>query len=478
MSRRLAIAREEWRFWLRSHLAVAGMALMALLLVATTALTIMRMAEERHARLHHQAEAQQTFLAQPDRHPHRMVHYGHYVFRTPAPLTVFDPGLDPVTGQSIFLEGHRQNSAMFADAVASANLGGLQYLTPALVYQLFAPLLLILLGYGLIVREREAGTLGPMLAQGVGAGDILLGKALALLSVVGLLLLPVVFAGLFAMALGDSWQALVSITGVYGVYLIVWGGLILATSAWFPSRRAVIAGLVSAWLVLALILPGFAVNMATGLAPAPGKLETDLVMLADKREVSDGHNAADPAFAELRANLLAQYGVDDIEALPVNFRGIVAQYAEAELTTVLNEYAEARMASEAAQAATVQWFGWLSPVISLGFASRALAGTDLESHHRFLREAEALRIDFVQGLNRVHAEQLVYTDDINRSRDPQAERRTRVAAENWAVLGAFTFEPAPVSQRLRHAGAPIAVLLAWLGLMACACGIAGRKLEA
>mgnify|MGYP002129840370 CR=1 FL=1 len=38
-----------------------------------------------------QAEAEAAFLSQPARHPHRMVHYGHYVLRTPAPLALFDP---------------------------------------------------------------------------------------------------------------------------------------------------------------------------------------------------------------------------------------------------------------------------------------------------------------------------------------------------------------------------------------------------
>jgi len=473
----LAIAREEWRFWLRSNLAVAAMVLMALLLTATTALTIVRMDGERHARLHQQAEAEQTFLAQPDRHPHRMVHYGHYVFRTPAPLAVFDPGLDPVTGQSIFLEGHRRNSAMFADAAASANLGGVRHLTPALAYQLFMPLLIILLGYAAVVRERESGTLGPMLAQGVGTGQILLGKALALLSVIGLLLLPVVVAGLYAVALGDSSQALVSLTAVYGVYLVIWGGVTLAASAWLRSRGVVIASLTSLWMVVALILPGLAVNVAGNLAPAPGKVETDLVMLADMRELGDGHNAADPAFTQLRADLLAQYGVDSVEDLPVNFRGVVAQHSEAELTSLLNRYADTRMDTEVAQAAVAQRFGWVSPVVAVAFASRALSATDIASHHRFLRAAETLRFDFVQSLNRVHAEKLAYTDDINRNRDEQAQRRSRVAAENWAVLDAFSFEPHAVAERWRHAGLPVAALLFWLGLAVCACGIAGRKLE-
>ena len=52
---------------------------------------------------------------------------------------------------------------MFADTRASANVGGFQSLSPAFVYQILIPLLLIALGHGVFVREREARTLGPLL---------------------------------------------------------------------------------------------------------------------------------------------------------------------------------------------------------------------------------------------------------------------------------------------------------------------------
>ena len=146
----LSIAGEEWRLWLRSRVAVFALVAVGFIIACTSVLTASRMAEERLERLHQQAVSEETFLSQPDRHPHRMVHYGHYVFRTPPPLSIIDPGVDAVTGQSIFLEGHRQNTAMFADTRASANIGSLDGLTPAFVYQLLVPLLLIALGNGLV----------------------------------------------------------------------------------------------------------------------------------------------------------------------------------------------------------------------------------------------------------------------------------------------------------------------------------------
>ncbi|MDN8904719.1 hypothetical protein Q0O86_14205, partial [Staphylococcus aureus] len=73
---------------------------------------------------------------------------------------------DAVTGQSIFLEGHRQNTAMFADTRAATDMGGFTALTPANLYQLLLPLLLIIIGHGIMLRERESGTLAVLMAQG------------------------------------------------------------------------------------------------------------------------------------------------------------------------------------------------------------------------------------------------------------------------------------------------------------------------
>ena len=181
--------------------------------------------------------------------------------------------------------------------------------------------------------------------------------------------------------------------------------------------------------------------------------------------MGDGHNAADPAFEQLKTNLLLQYGAASVEDLPINFRGIVAQTAEADLTAVLNRFAEERMATEIRQVSLLRSFGWFSPTLALREASMTSAGTGLEAHHKFLRDAEAVRFDFVQGLNRVHAEQLAYADDINRSSDPAAERRTRVSSENWNALEDFDFVPPPADERVEGALAPLGKLGAWFALL-------------
>ncbi|MDT1883647.1 ABC transporter permease, partial [Acinetobacter baumannii] len=84
----------------------------ALLTVLTLLAALNAYEHQRNAnaqRAHYQAEANQEFEAQPDRHPHRVVHYGHFLFRPLNPLAAFDPGIDGYTGNTLYLEGHRQN---------------------------------------------------------------------------------------------------------------------------------------------------------------------------------------------------------------------------------------------------------------------------------------------------------------------------------------------------------------------------------
>jgi ABC-2 type transport system permease protein len=261
VKRLLIIAGAEWRYWVRSRLAWSGALLMTGLLLATTVLTALRMQGETSERAHQQAEAEAAFLSQPNRHPHRMVHYGHYVFRTPAPLALFDPGLDPVTGQSLFLEGHRQNTAMFASSGASADLGGFSWLSPALVYQLFGPLLVILLGHGLVARERDAGTLPTLLAQGIPVTILFAGKALALLAVVVVMLLPLALSTGLALRAGEAPLASWALVGTYLLYLALWGALALLASALLSRRAAVLASLTTLWIVLTLVIPAVAVSL-------------------------------------------------------------------------------------------------------------------------------------------------------------------------------------------------------------------------
>ena len=229
------IAAEEWRYWLRSHLALSGALIFIVLIVATSILTTLRIDAETQLRGQQQTQAEETFLAQPDRHPHRMVHYGHYVFRPPTALAVLDPGVDPYTGTVIFLEGHRQNSATFSPAYSGAQAGPFALLTPALSYQLLVPLLLIIMGFSTVTREREAGTDRQLVTSGVSPTTIWLGKTVALFGAAALMLLPLILGTVLSNAGGAIASGFLLL---YALYLASWVLIITAASAWSPRASS------------------------------------------------------------------------------------------------------------------------------------------------------------------------------------------------------------------------------------------------
>ncbi|MEM8771436.1 MAG: DUF3526 domain-containing protein [Pseudomonadota bacterium] len=473
MSTVLTIASDEWRYWVRSKLG-AAVALLALIVIATSLFaTMSQITSERLNRESLQVKAEETFRNQPDRHPHRMVHYGHYVFRTPAPLAALDPGVDPYTGTVIFLEGHRQNSATFSPSYDGAQAGPFARLTPALAYQLLIPLVLIIIGFGAVSREREAGTDRQLVTSGVSSTSIWAGKTVALAGVGALLLVPLLIGVIVS---GATPVVSAAFLLGYGLYLLIWVLMISAASAWSKRPSTALLVLLAMWTGLSVLAPRLVASAANVAIPTASQIETDMDVLVSLRELGDGHNAADPAFNRLRANLLEQYDVETVEELPVNFRGIVAMTSEADLTEVLNEYAEKRMAKQAAQANFVRSLSSVSPFIALQASSMTAAGTDMRTHHRFLREAETARFDFVQGLNKAHAEKLSYTDDINRNNGEEASRRARVSAENWRVLRDFTFEPNPSGERLARMTPMLAVLLTWVISMGFIGFIGARRL--
>ncbi|MBB1385823.1 DUF3526 domain-containing protein [Pseudoalteromonas sp. SG45-5] len=475
-SKVVIVAKDEWRYWLCSKLAMTVLAIGLVLTLASVIVTAITMMELSHTRHELQTSAEQSFVDQPDRHPHRMVHYGHYAFRAPSPLSTLDPGIDAYTGNSIFLEGHRQNSAMFADSRQGTALTKLGSLTPAFIVQTLAPLLLILIGYSAISRERESQTLSYLLSQGTSGATLIAGKGLALISVVGLILIPLTVSALFTLDSGEGLLAVASFVFGYALYLTVWVLLILLASSLFSKNSSSFTALAFVWILLCIVMPRVASTTASTAIPSAGKIETDFAVKAELRKLGDGHNTNDPAFKQFKQSLLNKYNVSSIDELPVNFRGLVASESEAKLTSVLNKFAEQRMQAELKQTKISRYFGWVSPMVAIRSLSMIVVGTSIETHHRFLRETEQLRFGFVQGLNKVHVEKLSYQDDMNRNANTAATQKARVSAQNWQVLQDFTFNVDTSEVRTQRSIPAFLQLLLWIAVLLGSIKFVGRRL--
>ena len=464
------IAREEWRLLQRNRVALMGLSLLLLL----TAVVIFTAWEQRRTtnaeRVQYQLQMNQAFETQPDRHPHRMVHYGHFVFRPISPLAAFDPGVDAYTGHTLFLEGHRQNSANFGDVRQSSLLLRFGQLTPAFVLQVLAPLLLIFIGHGAVARESESGTLRVLLAQGVRPWQIVTGKLLALGSVGALALLPVLLALLW---IGTTTPAPASLTIVlafgYGLWLLIWTLGIVGISAGFACGRDALLALLAVWVVSVVLMPRLASEVSASTLALPTRFETDIAVARDLAAVGDSHNPEDPYFSGFRKKVLAQYGVSSIEDLPVNYKGLVAIEGERLTSALFQRSTNANFELQASQLRQVDNFAWLSPVIALRRLSMAAAGTDLQNYRHFVEQAEQHRYRLVQELNRLQAEKLSLATD-------RSSRDSRISHTHWHGLAVFHHEDLAPAEALRRAAPAAGVLLIWMAGLSALLALAMRRL--
>lgn len=470
MSPTLRIAREEWRLLRRDRVAVLGLTLLLLLAAVATFTSWDNRRATAEARARHQAQVDHEFEAQPDRHPHRMVHYGHFVFRPLNPLAAFDSGVDPYTGHTLFLEGHRQNSANFGDVRQSSLLLRFGQLTPAFVLQVLAPLLLIFIGHASVTREQERGTLRMLLAQGVRPRQILAGKLLALGAIAALVLLPAFAAlGWMSTEAPDSGVLAAALGAGYAMWMLIWIIGIVAASAFFRRGRDALIALLAAWAIGVILVPRLAPEIVASVHALPTRLETDIAVARDLAALGNGHNPNDPYFANFKKKILASYGVSRIEDLPVNYKGLVGMEGERLTSELFARYASDAFAHQQAQLRQVDSFALLSPAIALRRLSMSLSGTDLLNHQRFAEAGEHHRYQLVQTLNRMQAEKLSFAGD-------RSSRDNRIDRQHWHGVADFHYETVPTSQALRQAVPAAIVLLAWLAALAGLLALATRRL--
>ena len=464
-----AIVTSEWRAMLRNQVALAAGVLMLALTLAAILVSHERLGAVNAERARLQSTAEQQWQDQPDRHPHRVVHYGHYVFRPLSPLAFFDFGIDPFTGNTLFLEGHRQNSANFSDAGQSSVLLRFGQLTPAFVLQVLTPLLIVFLAFGSVARERERGQLRLQIVQGIRGATLLLGK-LAAHAGVALLLGAPAFIALVAIAVlhpDIAAQALTMLAG-YALYLLTWAAVAVLVSSALPRARDALLALVAGWIVVAILLPRVMPDFAAAAVERPGRIETEVAIHDRLAAIGDSHDPNDPYFNAFRARTLEKYGVARVEDLPVNYGGLLMQEGERLTSALFDEFMQDDFARQRQESAIVYASSIFSPLIALRRMSTALAGTHLDSHARFLAEGEKYRFAFVQSLNGLHANVV----------SPTGAGDERIDRHHWQERAPFGYAPAPYAQvAARHAWPAFAVLGGWLLVLAGLGRLIAKRLE-
>src|SRR5690554_4565650 len=107
----LWVARKELKdLWRDRRLLWVGGIVVLLLLVSLV--VGVEQQRKQSAEIVAGAEASyRNWVSQVEKNPHVAAHHGMYVYKTPATLSMFDPGIDPYAGIAVWLEAHNWNEA-------------------------------------------------------------------------------------------------------------------------------------------------------------------------------------------------------------------------------------------------------------------------------------------------------------------------------------------------------------------------------
>ena len=445
--------------------------IVAFLLLAATVVGWQGWVEVRTERERAQIEARHQFEGQEEKNPHAAAHYGLYVFKPKPTLSFLDPGVDPYTGVSVYLEAHRRNEARDRPARDATTLQRFGDLTAATVLQQLMPLLVIFLAFPAIAGEREQGTLRQVLSLGVRPADLLAGKALGVAAALGLTLTPalVLVAGLLAVGgdgAGRTWAEALLLGLGYLAYLGVFLAASLLVSARASSSRGALVVLLGFWVVNAMVAPRLATDVARRAVPTPSSAEFDAAIRRDLRGGLSGHNPEDRRLDRLKRELLAKYRVESVEKLPINFQGVALQAGEDHSNAIFDRHFGALWDRFGSQDGIRRALGLALPALAIRDLSMGLAGTDNRHARDFAEAAEAHRRDLVRALNADLAE---HGADLG--------FMYQAGPDLWRSMPRFRYEPPGLANDLRAGRLAWLSLVGWLTSLSLLAGLAARSLR-
>jgi ABC-2 type transport system permease protein len=416
------------------------------------------MADERNAAQH---TADKDFKSQPDRHPHRMAHYGSYAFRPKSTLSFLDFGLDTYTGTLVYLEAHQQNSANFSQVQQSGALIRFGEMTVAFVLQWLIPLFVIFLCFNAFTQEKEEGTLKVLLSQGITLKAIAKGKILGYSKVLALIIMPsLVFAALFIFAVNDlDWttglllRLLVFVIAYACYFFIFLVGAILVSALNMHSRNALII-LLGIWIFSCVILPKATANLAAVLYEAPSKAEMDAEVHEEAKNGMNGHDPQDKKTAIFIKSLLLKYKVDSVSQLPFNIDGMVMALGEKASSRVYQAHFEQLVDTYNKQNQLSVWAGFVNPYLSIRYVSMGMAGTDYAHYVDFLNAAEKYRYGLSQYLNKLQTTKLGFKD-----------KESRLTSDLWKQYPSFQYQQPAAAWAIGKHIISLIALLSWTVLL-------------
>lgn len=352
-------------------------------------------------------QKREEWLHQDPKHPHTAAHFGNFAFKPVTPLNWIDYGVDSYTGTYVYMEPHRQNDFVFTPAQEQSGSIRFGELSPALILQVFVPMLMIFLCFSSITREKESGVLRLLNAQGITMRQLITGKITGYFFVFLAIIIPLL-AGVF---LGGNSQGTAIIPAeevlarfglllaAYLIYFFIFIGIVVFISAVAKSSRAAMLSSLGLWILLIVFMPKATANLGADLHPLPSNEAFADAIRTDIKNGIDGHNPDDQRKKKLTDSMLKKYAVDSVSQLPVNMEGVVMEAAEDYSSAVYDKHFANVQQTLLNQNKLSSLASWLNPYIAIRNLSMSLSLTDPYSHIDFQKAAENYRRSFVQNMN-------------------------------------------------------------------------------
>lgn len=457
------IAKHIWKATFQNR-AVVGLLLGIGLLLGYAAITgWATFRTQNDIRARYQQQARQDWLNNPDKHPHRMAHYGHFAFRPKSPLSLFDFGMESFLGSTVYLEAHKQNAVNFSEAGFSTGLLRFGEISLAMVLQVLLPLLIFFLGFGTIAADRENGTLKIILSQGISWQQLMVGKSVGLMAVTMTLFIPAmgVTTLLWAVAQGgqitaDETARLLLLVLAYATYLTIFCVLPVLVSAVSRTAKTALVSLIGLWLLLTIVLPRASQALGSYLYPAPSKGQFFADIQADVLKEGDSHNANDPHYKAIKDSLLATYRINSVAQLPFNYSGFVMAEGERISAGIYNQHLARLLTVYDQQNSFSKATAFVNPFMAIKNGSMAMSGTDYASYVDFQHQAEQYRYDMAQKMNALQME------FISNQKPGPADKPAQIDHKHWEEIPQFVYQSPGIGLVLREEWLSLLVLACWL----------------
>ncbi len=456
----LHIARNELRCTLRDGRFHAAAGLIAAVLVAALLAMSSSRADAARERSAARSTTREMWLGQAPSNPHSAAHYGTYAYKPVTRLSAFDTGVEPFAGVVTHLEAHTRSEFSNRPARDSAVIGRLGESGPAFLLYALLPLLAIFLAHGAVAGEREQGLFTQSLALGATPRVWMIGKFFGAAAALFTVAVPgygicLAFA---ANVPGEESKAefaqrALVLGGLLAVFLGIVLALATAATARLRSTRLSLGLLLVAWAFGTFVAPRALNEYADARWPTPS---ADALEQAANKLYSqgvDGHDPRNERTEKLEAEILAQYGVEKREELPINIGGVIMQAGEEYQARAYHHVFDEMWLAWRAQNRVRDFAAFVWPFAAMRRASMALSGTDLEHHLDFALSAEAHRGELVAAMNGALAK-----NKMPKGQEYQAGR------ELWETVPDFAYARPTTKSALEHANLGLIFLALWSAL--------------